>query len=72
MPKGQHKTDTRTLDNINKQNISLLRCKMRLTNNLEKKNGQPLSTVNIRYIQNEPLYDKYFNKREQQNQLTTI
>ena len=71
MPKGQHKTDTRTLDNINKQNISLIRCKLRLTNNLEKKNGRPLSTVNIRYRQNEPINinEKYYKNKRRLNKL---
>ena len=60
MPVAHHKVDTCTLDNKNKQNISLIKCKQRLANKLEKKNNQPLTTMNIRYYLNEPGNDKYY------------
>ena len=70
MPKTHNKVDTATLENIKQQNLKLILAKQRIRNKVEQKNGQSLSTINIQYYTNEPHTDNYYQKREQENQLT--
>ena len=70
MPKTHNKVDTATLENIKQQNLKLILAKQRIRNKVEQKNGQSLSTINIQYYMNKPHTDNYYQKREQENQLT--